>query len=460
MKKFFLMKEDVQPLLKLAIPLALTGLVQSSVWFFETLFLAQLGQDTLAAGSLVSWLFGTLIVIAFGVLSSVNILVAYKHGEGDQKNISHVARDGLLLAVVFSLPTAILFWNASEVFILFGQSERIVTLANSYLHALSWGVIANFIGIACLEVIIGVGKTRIVFVFSVVSVLCNVIFSYILIFGKLGFPFLGIAGAGWGLTISSWITTVLLAVYIICNPNYRQYFNHSLCFKKPNFLMELMQIGVPIGFMYCTEVAFFFCLTLLMGIFGSQAQAANQVALQYAGLFMAIIFSIAQAITVRMGHLIGASNIYGAEKAGYLGILIATILTTILAVFIWSFPYVLISVDFNLQDPHNAAIIKEIKTLLMISAGFQIFESIRIAFFGALRGLKDTRFTLFTSILSFWGIALPVGYLLARTFYLASAGFWWGMVFGAVISCLLLQSRYKYKIRRYYKALSLTKINT
>jgi MATE family multidrug resistance protein len=90
--------------------------------------------------------------------------------------------------------------------------------------------------------------------------------------------------------------------------------------------------------MYCVEVAFFFTMTLLMGSLGSQLQAANQIAFQYLGVLMSIIFSIAQAITVRMGHLLGAKDIPSAERASYVGIAIAASLMCIVAIFYWFFP--------------------------------------------------------------------------------------------------------------------------
>ena len=195
MKNSYSFKQDINPLLRLAIPLVCTGLVQSAVWFFETLFLARLGSQTLAAGSLVSWLFGTVAVILWGALSSINILVAHKHGEKDEHAIALIARDGVILAIMFIVPAFFLFWYMSPIFLIFGQSDSTVQLAQLYLHALAWGLLANFVMMALLEVIIGVGRARVIFVFSIITVGLNIAFSYLFIFGKLGFPALGIAGA-------------------------------------------------------------------------------------------------------------------------------------------------------------------------------------------------------------------------------------------------------------------------
>ncbi len=138
--------------------------------FLCMMMLAKLGPQILAAGSLVSWLFGTLAVVLFGILSSINILIAHKHGANDQHGIALVARDGLLLAILITIPAFILFWNMSPIFLLFGQSATVVALVTPYLHALAWGLLADFLMIACLEVIMGVGHTRIILVFSIVYV--------------------------------------------------------------------------------------------------------------------------------------------------------------------------------------------------------------------------------------------------------------------------------------------------
>lgn len=444
-----ILKNDFNPLLKLAIPLAFVGMVGAAPAFFETLFLAHVDQKTLAAGALVSWLYGTFAVIIFGILSSINVLISHKHGAKDQQGIILILRDGLLLSILLSIPAFLLFWNMAPIFLIFGQDPSVVALAKSYLHALAWGLIPNFIAIAIFELIIGLGHTRILTVFTVFGVSLVVLCSYILIFGKWGFPALGIAGAGWGMTVSYWIIAIVQSIYVFIHPEYKQYFLPIFNRKKPSFMWELLKVGIPMGVMYCFEVAFFFALTLVMGSLGSQLLAANQIVMQYLGALMSVIFSIAQAITVRMGHLLGAKEPLAAKKAGYAGIFMSAIFMCLIAICYFAFPNLLISVDIDMNNIHNAEIIRAVKQLFAIAAVFQILEAIRISLFGMLRALKDTHFTLLISIISFWGIALPIGYLLATHFNYGSVGLWWAMVISAIISVILLNFRFQTKMRRY-----------
>lgn len=455
MKNIFSIKQDVYPLLRLAVPLALKGFVQCAPWFFETLFLAQLGEYTLAAGALVSWLFATIAVILLGTLGAINILVSHKHGANDQKSIADIAQEGLLQAVLLAIPTIMVLWNMAPLFLVFGQSESVVVLAQAYLRALSWGILPNFLQMACLEMIIGLGHTRVILIFSIITVSLNIICSYVLIFGKYGFPALGIAGAGWGMTLSYWITLIILTVFIVINKQYRIYYRQLFEFRKPKYLLELFQVGVPIGLMYCVEVGFFFAFTLAMGLLGTTVQAANQVAVQYLGLVASTMFALSQAITVRMGHLLGAGNVSSATSASYVGVTIAVLLASIVALIYWITPNLLISIIFNIHDPVNFKIVNVIKTLLVVSALFQIVESARIALFGSLRALKETKFTMFISIVSFWCIAFPLGYFIAIPLNSGPSGFWWAMVVSAGVSVVLLQWRFRLKISHYYKAIKI-----
>lgn len=446
MQKLFSIKSDLAPLLKLVVPLALMAVIQSSIWFFQTVFLARLGVQTLAASSLVTWFFGTIAVVLFGTLSSINILVAYKHGAKDDAGISRVARDGIILAILLVIPAIFLLWNMADVFAWLGQPQSVVILARAYLHALSWGLLADFVTMAFFEVMIGLGYTRIILVFSTLFVILNIFLSYALILGKFGFAKLGMAGAGWAMTISYWIIFFIFLVYIFSRKTYRYYFRDVFKLIKTQYVSELFKLGIPMGGMYFVEVGFFFILALMMGLLGSQYQAANQVALQYLNLTINIVFAVAQAITVRMGYFLGAEQAPVAQRAAYAGISLSAFVTLIAAVIYLVLPEVLISVDIDIHDPKNLELIKLSRDFLIICTLYQFVEALRIAFFGALRGLKDTHFSLITSIIGFWAISIPLGYWLAVYYKLGGLGFWWAMILGSSISALLLWWRFRSKI--------------
>lgn len=439
-------KGDIQPLLKLAIPLIFIGLMQSAINFFVNIFLAQLGPAYLASGALVGWFYASLIVVIFGTFGAVNVLVAHKFGENDIAGIAKVSRDGFALAGLFFVPIFLLMWHMSTILAMAGQHPQLVTMATHYLHALAFGLLPKFIMIVMVETLLGLGLARTVTVFAMITIPMYILFSWALILGKLGFPALGIAGAGWGMTLGDWLATLMLSAYVIVNHSLRPYFSSVFSFNPPFHIIEMIKLGLPMGLMYCIEVGFFFAMTLFMGAINIQSLAANQVTMQYLGPLMGTIFSIAQALTIRMGHEIGAKHVLVAERAVYTSVCLVAIYMSVIALVYCGFTDLLIAVDFNITDASTRETVAIAREFIYIAAFFQMAEAIRITLYGALRGLKDTHFSLLASVISFWFVALPIGYVLSFYLKLGGIGFWWGMVVGACCSVVLLSARFKNKM--------------
>jgi MATE family multidrug resistance protein len=439
--------QQARLLSKLAIPLILTGCLESSVGFFSTLFLAHLGPHELAAGAVVFWIFFTILVIIWGTLSSVSVVVAQKFGEKNVKAIPMILRDALLLALILSVPTVILLRNISPILLWLGQEPDLVHLGKSYMDALSWGMPFDLVGMVLMQFIIGLGDTRTNMIFTLSWVPVNIVCNYVFVFGKLGVPALGIAGIGWGTSLAFFILSIVLTLFLYINKHYRAYVKNIFEAKKPQFLAELIHIGLPMGSMYCIEVAFFLTLTLLMGRFGSASLAANQITLQFLGQVSVVTFSLAQAVTVRIGHTITQTQTRIIEQITSSGVILAMSFMLLVLFSYVAFSHQLIGIDLNTQDPNNASIITFAKQFMIFGALFQIIESVRFIFFGALRALKDTRFTLLVSILSFWGTALPIGYLLAMVLDWKGAGLWAGTLVGQTVAVILLYYRFRLKVR-------------
>ncbi len=451
MKPIFSRKNDFYPLLKLLLPLIAVSIVNSGTSFFETLFLAHLSTNVLAAGALVGWLFGTLVVILFGTLSAINVLISHQHGAKEEQHIVSVVRDGFALAGLLFIPTFLLLWNMPPIFLILGQTPFVVAQAKAYLHPLAWALLPNLITTVFLQFLLGLGRTRVVMVFTVMSTPLTILLSYLLIFGHWGLPALHIAGAGWGIMLSNTISAIVLVIYILRKEEYKAYWKYGFHFKSPSFIFELVRVGLPMGLMYCVKVGFFLTLMLFMGTLGVQALAANQIVFQYFGPLMGIAFSIAQAVTIRMGHELGAKNSHAAQCTSSAGTSLTLLLMLLAALCYWCFPQTLISIDLNIYNVNHAVIVQNATVFFAIAALFQIFEATRITLFGALRALKDTHYTLITSIICFWGIALPVGYFFSHLYHLGGRGLWWGMVLGGLISVLLLFYRLQKKMTKIHE---------
>lgn len=440
--------------MKLALPLVFTGFVESSVGFFNTLFLAHLGTEQLAAGAVVQWIFFTMLVILWGTMTSVSVIVSQKYGERDEESIARTLRDGLTLAVLLFIPSFLVLRNFWHILIWLGQSEQMVSMAKVYMQALSWSLLGDFLSMAMLQFLIGLGHTRLNMFFTLLWVPINIFANYVFMFGKFGIPALGIAGVGWGTTVAFTTLAVVLGSYFLLNKNYRKYLRLMMQKTKTCYLGELFRVGLPMGSMYFIEVGFFLTMILIMGKFGDSSVAACQITLQITSQLSIFTFAVAQAITVRMGHTLGARQPLLAEHAVYMGSVIAIIFMVAMAFVFWFAPNALIGIDLNLKLAANQEVISYARSFLAVGALFLVIEAARFSLFGALRGLKDTRFTLLVSIISFWGVSLPIGYFFAMEFDLKGQGLWWGTIIGQLIAVIILYYRFTYKMRLAYKHLS------
>lgn len=435
-------------LLMLSLPLIISGIIETSIGFFSNVFLAHLGTARLAAGALVNWVFTTLMVIIWGTLSATTTLVARYYGAKNNLQISSVFYAGLFLALVLMLPSMSLLRKLAAIFLFFGQNPRIVELAPPYLHGLSWAIIPDFMITVLLQFVAGLGRTKTNLVFSLLFVPISIFFNYSLMFGKFALPVLGLAGIGWGTAISFWIMSSGFSLYFCLNKSYRIYWRFPGLKNISLALKEILQVGLPLGLTYCVEVGFFLAMTLLMGRISPDALAANQLTLQFFWIFSIVTFALAQGITIRVGHSVGRNDQKAVHYATYIGIFYASAFMLLTAILYWGFPEKLISIDFDLHDAKNAVIVHLAKEFLALAALVQLFEAPRFALFGALRGLKDTRFTLFTSLLIFWIIALPLGYI-AIPYGFSASGIWWATILAEIIGLCLLIGQYRRKVQAY-----------
>lgn len=439
---------ESKTLLILSIPLIMSGIIDTSVGFFSNIFLAHLGAESLAAGALVNWVFTTLMVIIWGTLSAITTLVARYYGAKKINEISYVFYAGLSLALVLMLPAMLLLWNLSPLFLFFGQAPATVKLAQFYLHGLTWAIIPDFIITVLLQFVAGLGRTKINLTFSFLFVPLSIFFNYSLMFGKFGFPDLGIAGIGWGAALTFWIITLGFSVYFCFSKNYRIYFKLPHWKKIIPQLHEIFQVGLPLGMTYFFEVGFFLAMSIFMGRINADTLSANQITLQFFWLFSIVTFALAQGITIRVGHSVGQNNKTAVNNATYVGIFYATAFMLLIAIIYWGFPEKLIAIDFNIHDINNKNIVILAKEFLSLAALVQLFEAPRFALFGALRGLKETRFTLFTSVLVFWVIALPLG-AIGLSYGFSAYGIWWATILAEIIGIFLLVWKYRRIIEQY-----------
>jgi MATE family multidrug resistance protein len=275
----------------------------------------------------------------------------------------------------------------------------------------------------------------------------NAIGNYVLGFGKLGFPHLGLGGIAGASALSQWAMVIVLILYIRQQPQLKtyQFFRSSLYFN-PQILKELLWVGVPIALSFTLESGLFIITTYMMGALGTQVLAAHQIVFQTIVIIFMVPLGISFATTIRVGQWHGQKDLQGVKRAAYTSMGLGTGFMVIMAIVLLLFPYPIISLYLDIQNPENAPVIALVIPMFRIAALSQILDGLQATIAGALRGLQDTRMPVLLSLLSFWGVGLTSGYLLGFVFHLDGVGLWLGQLLGVAVAAGIFWGRFRYNI--------------
>jgi MATE family multidrug resistance protein len=426
----------------LAGPIVVTQLAHISLSFVDTVMVGRLGPTALAGVALGNTVFFNTLIFCMGILMAVGPMVSQAFGSEDHDSIGRSVRQGLWMATGLGVLAFIFIQNGALILRLLGQSEVNVANADAYLHAISWGILPFLGFIALRSFIEAVSRPKVVTVIAIFGVGVNIFLNYVLMFGKLGFPELGLAGTGWASTMVYTFNFLVLLLYVAKQKAFSEYRIFSrLGRPDAHYFKELFRIGWPIGSSMGIETSLFMLTVVMMGWLGTTQLAAHQVAMQCVAFTFMVPLGVGMAASVRVGQAIGKKNTDGASIAGFTGIGISAAFMCGTALMFWLIPRSIVSLYLDLDAPQNAAVIEMAVRLLALAAIFQVVDGIQVATMGALRGMKDTRAPMVISVISYWGIGLLFGYI-AFPLGFGETGLWWGLVTGLASAAILLTTRF------------------
>jgi MATE family multidrug resistance protein len=440
-------KQEIAANAKLSLPLMMSQILYSSSGFLSTLMVARLGKTALAASVLISMLWFALSVIFFSILNAVSVLVSHQFGAKNNREIGKIMGQGLILSLILMLLIFAALQVVPFLLQLNHHSAAINALAIQYLQGVKFWVPALTLMLMMEQVLIGIGKTKVVMIVSAISVPAQVILMYCFIFGKYYFPHSGIAGAGYGVAAAETTCAIFLIIYLLSDKQFKQYGLFSHITINTKYLWTMIRVGLPMGLMSFIEVAAFAVITYEIAAFGTDQLAAHRIVLQYLGLLITIVFAMSQAVTVRVGHAVGEQNKYAINNAIGVGMLISFILILILAIILFSLARWMVHFDINIHDAKNYLLVSNTISLFHVVSFLLIFDNFRIIGFGALRGIKDTKFPMLISLISFWGIGISLGYYLGFILKWQDTGIWFGMTVGILSGAIIILARMFYKMR-------------
>ena len=434
--------------LRLAGPVVAAQLGQMSMGFVDTVMVGRLGPAALAGVALGNTVFFFLLVMGTGVISAVGPMVAQAHGAGAREPIERSVRQGLWLALLLAVPAVLLLCSAAPILRALGQGAATAGRAGGYLRAIAPGFLPALWFMALRSFVEGLGRPLPVTLITLAGVGLNAAANYALMYGAFGLPALGLVGTGLASTLVFWFLFAALAVFVRGCPPFRAYRVFArLGTPDAAYFNELFRIGWPIGISSGVEAGLFTVTALLMGLLGTTALAAHQVAIQCAAFTFMVPLGVGIAGSVRVGQAAGRGDAAGARRAGYAAIALAVACMSGAAVLFWTAPEALVSLYLDVDAPANAAVVPLAAALLGIAAVFQVVDGLQVAAAGALRGLKDTRVPMLIAVASYWGVGLSAGAALGFGAGQGATGLWWGLVLGLTAAALLLTRRFHRRSR-------------
>jgi MATE family multidrug resistance protein len=435
--------------LKLAVPIALTQLGQIAMMTTDLALIGRLGDAAVAAAALAHTVFFVTFTFGMGLVSAVAPLAAQAFGARNPRLVRRALRVGLWAALMISLPMIALPLFGEQILLMLGQAPATAHLAQKYLLGLAWGGMPALWFLAIRGFMGAVNRPEPGLWITLAAIPANALLVWLLIHGGLGLPRLELFGAGLATTIINAGMFLASLWFAVRRPPFRKYRVLGRIWRIDGALMrQLIVIGAPISIAFLLEYGLFGAAGLLMGLIGTTALAAHQIALQIAAILFMVPFGIGMAATVRVGHAVGRNDAPAVRRAGFVATLLGIVFMSVMTLAVILGRYAIARFFFGEAADSAGAVIELAAALLLVGATFFVADGIQTVVAGALRGLNDTRVPLLFAAISYWLVGFPAACGLGFQTGLGAIGVWIGLSCGTAVYAVLLILRFRLLTKR------------
>lgn len=432
--------EDIRKTLRIAWPVIIGQLSYISLGVIDSMMVGRLGPTPLAAAALANSYFAIPLVFCFGLAAGIAPIAASQYAQRNEDALSGLLRNGTWATLFAGLICSLLMISCIFVLPLLNQPPEVVEEAEPYIYMLALSIIPQALFLNYKNFTEGLEWMKPALLVGILSIPLNFVLNYLLIFGKLGFPAMGLLGAGLATLITRVLMTVGIHV-IVNNSVYKKYINFKWQWDIVT-IRKILSIGIPAGFQYVFETAAFATAAILMGILGTIELAAHQIAINLASIPFMVCIGLSAAASIRMGNAFGNQNWQMIRHTGKNVLWITVVFMAVSALLLITFRHFLPTLYID-----DEQVIQYAANMLFIAAIFQLSDGLQAVSIGLLRGIEDVKWPTFLTLFAYWVIAIPVGSFFG--FYLdwGYQGIWLGLLTGLSLSALLLLSRF-YSITR------------
>jgi len=413
----------------------------------------QLGTAELAAVSLGNSFVFIAMSIGIGFSTAITPLVAEADGAGDRAAGKSALKHGLVLCTLLGLVLFGIILLAKPLMRYMEQPEEVVLLAIPYLDIVAFSLIPLIMFQAFKQFSEGLSQTKYPMFATILANVVNIILNYLLIFGALGFPKLGVVGAAIGTLVARIIMLIFLWVLLKNRKKFHDFVT-GFNFRKleTSYLKKIMNLGFPSALQMLFEVAIFTAATWISGVLGKNPQAANQIALNLSSMTFMFGMGLGVAAMIRVGNQKGLNNFVELRRIArsifFMTFLLEIVFATLFLLGRYWFPTLYLDEHDLINQADNLEVIGIAAQLLLVSAFFQISDGLQVVILGALKGLQDVKIPTIITFIAYWVVGFPLSFYLGLYTDLKSVGIWIGLLSGLTASAIMLYIRFNYMTKR------------
>ncbi|HVT38280.1 MAG TPA: MATE family efflux transporter [Gemmatimonadaceae bacterium] len=430
---------ELREMVRLASPVVLAQVGIMLMGVVDTAMVGRVSPATIAAVALGHIYWVNVTIPGIGILLVLDPVVSQAVGAKDPEGVARGVQRGVLLALVMSVPTALLLIPGEFFLNFLRQPAEVAPIAATFARWSIMGVVPFYLFVVFRQSLQAMAAVRPVVLSIVVANIVNAALNWVLIYGHFGLPALGAVGSAISTVVSRFLMLAMLITL-----GWHELHSALVPWRKQSWLLapmrRMVRIGLPVGFQQWLEIAVFAFGAVTIGWFGAVPLAGHEVALNLAALTFMVPMGIAAAAAAMVGRAIGRRDLAAARRDAVAAIAVGVGFMSLAALAFLLFPRSL--ARLFVSDPDTVAMAS---SLIAIGGLFQVFDGIQGVVTGVLRGTGDTRIPMLLHLGGFWGIGIPLSLVLAFGLHMGPPGVWWGFVgsLATVATVQLLRVRWR-----------------
>lgn len=438
-------QEEIKKTFLLALPIVIAQLGVVLMGVTDNIIVGRyIGKIGLGSSGIANSISFLIASIGMGGLSVVAPLISKAKAERNVPEINRLFRAGIKVSLWFSLILGIAGFACIYYFDIFQQSPEINAQAPAFMAIIIISNAFMFVFAAAKQLSDGLSRTYVAMMITVLGLIFNLVFNIILINGYWGFPKMGLIGAAISTLITRILMMLALFAYLFNTKTFKKYLHAKYKSLQTNDLvLMIFKIGVPSGLQFFFEIAAFSLAVIMMGWLGENQLAAHQIAINVASTTYMMASGLGIAGGIRVGEGRGLKDVRKIRFSGNVALLLVVIFMTAMMLIILIFNRFLVELYISDNEVIDIAM-----KLMLVAAVFQLSDGVQVVSLGVLRGISDVNIPTWITMFAYWGLSLPLGYLLAFNLNMDAIGIWFGLLAGLTASAVLLTLRFYYLIKK------------